>query len=113
RECFTQGVRAMLAADPNDPTQADRYMTAVVGFDAFLPPDLASDDYRLTLLYFSRGKTSEADIHLRAVIQDVIPSALNALRELALAQAASAMTLLRTLMPWMSQKQQAYLGRCY
>jgi hypothetical protein len=30
---FVEGVQSMLAANPQDPTMADRYMTAVVGFD--------------------------------------------------------------------------------
>ena len=108
---FVRGVRAMLADKRDDPTLEDRYIEAVVGFDAFLPPEMANDDYRLTLVYFS-GDYSRGDIKLRAFIQDVIPSTLGALRELAFAQATSAMTLLRTLLP-MSNNQRAYLGRCY
>jgi hypothetical protein len=112
RESFCQGVRAMLTADPHDATQADRYITAVVGFDAFLPPDMASEDYRLTLVYFS-GDYTRGDIHLRACIQDVIPSTLSALRGLALSLAHGATRLLQTLMPLISEKQRAYFGRCY
>ncbi|MGE3808612.1 MAG: hypothetical protein AB7K24_28435, partial [Gemmataceae bacterium] len=112
RECFTDGIRAMLAANPDDPNQADRYMTEVVGFNAFLPPDMAIDDYRLTLVYFS-GDYTRGDIHLRAFIQDVIPSTLGTLRDLARSNVGSAMTLLQTLMPAMTDKQRAYFGRCY
>ncbi len=107
REDFVQGVRGMLAASPKDPTLADRYMTAVTGFDIMLPPEM-TDDYRLTLLYFS-GEVSRGDVHLRAYIQDVIPSTMGSLRDLARAEAKQAMQLLRTLMPKMS----GYLARCY
>ena len=58
---------------------ADRYLTAVTGFDIMLPPDTNDKDYRLTLVYFS-GEVSRGDIHLRAYIQDVIPSTLGRLR---------------------------------
>jgi hypothetical protein len=112
RHEFTRGVRSMLDADPTDPTLADRYLTTVTGFDAMLPPDMATDDYRLTLVYFS-GDYTRGDIHLRAFIQDIIPSTLNTLRELALAEAGQALTLLRKLIPAMSEKQHAYFARCY
>ena len=54
---------------------ADRYLTAVTGFDIMLPPEAEKRDYRLTLAYFS-GEVSRGDVHLRAYIQDVIPSTL-------------------------------------
>ena len=76
---FVQGIRGMLAAHPSDPTMTDRYMTAVTGFDIMLPPGTSDTDYRLTLLYF-HGEVSRGDVHLRAYIQDVIPSTLGCLR---------------------------------
>jgi hypothetical protein len=110
---FARGIRGMLDARPDDPTWADRYMTTVTGFDVVLPPDLSHlDDYRLTLVYFS-GDYSRGDVHLRAFIQDVIPSTLSQLRDLAQSEARTAMALLRVLMPGMSEKRQAYLARCY
>jgi hypothetical protein len=111
RNEFVRGMRGRLAADPNDPTLADRYMTAVTGFETMLPEG-TTDDYRLTLVYYS-GDYTRGDIHLRAFIQDVIPSTLWTLRKLAQSQARTAMALLRLLMPGMSEKQQAYLARCY
>jgi hypothetical protein len=108
---FVRGVRGMLAPSTKDPTQADRYMTAVTGFESILPPG-TTDDYRLTLIYFS-GEVSRGDVHLRAYIQDVIPSTLCVLRDLAREEAKEAMQLLRTLMPKMSEKQMGYLAHCY
>jgi hypothetical protein len=108
---FVAGVRGMLKDKFDDPTMADRYMEAVTGFDFMLPPG-EGDDYRLTLVYFS-GDFSRGDIHLRASIQDVIPSTLRSLRELAFAEAKQSMKLLRALMPGMSQKQEAYFDRCF
>jgi hypothetical protein len=111
REDYVGGVRSMLKADPQDPTMADRYMTAVTGFDIMLPPD-TTDEYRLTLVYFS-GEFSRGDVHLRACIQDVIPSTLTHLRDLARAEGKRSLHLLELVMPGMSEKQSAYLGRCY
>lgn len=108
---FVRGVRGMLDAKPGDPTLADRYMTAVTGFDVMLP-DGTSDDYRLTLVYFS-GEYSRGDVHLRAYIQDVIPSTLSRLRDLGLDEARRAMKLVASLMPSMSEKQRTYMGRCF
>ena len=109
---FTRGLRGMLEAHPDDPTMADRYMTAVTGFDVVLPQELDREDYRLTLVYFS-GDYSRGDVHLQAFIQDVIPTTLGKLRDLASAQARTTLSLLHVLMPAMSEKQQAYLSRCY
>lgn len=108
---FVRGIRGMLDGKPDDPTVADRYMTAVTGFDVLLP-DGTSDDYRLTLVYFS-GEYSRGDVHLRAYIQDVIPSTLSRLRNLALDEAKRALGLIESLMPSMSEKQRGYLGRCF
>ena len=101
----------MLTADPQNPTMTDRYMTAVTGFDIMLPPG-ATDDFRLTLVYFS-GEFNRGDVHLHAYIQDVVPSTLSQLRDLAHTERKRALQLLSVLMPGMSDKQSAYLGRCY
>ncbi len=37
RDDFVRGIRGMLKASRNDPTMADRYLTAVTGFDMMLP----------------------------------------------------------------------------
>jgi len=111
RKNYVEGVRGMLRADPHDPTMTDRYMTAVTGFNIMLPPG-ATEDYRLTLVYFS-GEFSRGDVHLRAYIQDVVPSTLSKLRELARVESKRARQLLQVLMPGMSETQSAYLGRCY
>jgi hypothetical protein len=111
RREFTRGIRAMLDADPDDPTMAGRYMTAVTGFDVMLPDDM-TNDFHLTLVYFS-GDYTRGDVHLRACIQDVIPSTIRTLRDLGQDEARQAIALLRLLMPAMSEKQGAYLARCY
>jgi hypothetical protein len=111
REDFVEGVRGMLKGNINDPMMADRHMTNVIGFDMMLPHD-TSDKYRLTLVYFS-GEFSRGDVHLRAYIQDVIPSTMRALRDISRSESKLAMELLHALMPGMSEKQRAFLLRCY
>lgn len=110
---FTRGIRGMLNARPDDPTWPDRHIATVTGFDVALPPNWSDlKDYRLTLVYFS-GDYTRGDVHLRAFVQDVIPSTLSQLRDLARSEARAAMALLRVLMPAMSEKQTAYFARCY
>jgi hypothetical protein len=109
---FVKGVRGMLAYDPEGSTQADRSIATVTGVEQIVPEEFG-DDYRLTLVYFSKGKTSDADIHLRAFIQDVVPSRLGQLREIARDEAIRSMKLVRTLTPAMSEKQQNWLARRY
>ncbi len=97
----------MLAARPDDPTAAERYMTVVTGFDFMLPAEATDEDeYRLTLVYFS-GEVSRGDVHLRAYIQDVIPTTLSFLRDLARVEVKRTMELLRVLMPKMSESREA------
>jgi hypothetical protein len=112
RHDFVAGVRGMLAAGPADPAQADRYFTAVTGFDTFLPPELEENEYRLTLVYFS-GEYTRGDVKLRAYIQDVIPSVAGHVRTLARAEAKRGVQLARVLSRGLSEKQAAYLARCY
>jgi hypothetical protein len=107
---FVEGVRGLLDLKPTDSKFEDRYIGTVIGFEGMLPPSLDTDDFRLTLVYFS-GKYTRGDIHLRAYIQDVIPSTLKALRDMALKDTKDAMRLLRDLR--MSDKQAAYYGQFY
>jgi hypothetical protein len=109
---LVRGIRGMVNASPHDATWADRYMTAVTGFDVVLPPDMATDDYRLTLVYFS-GNYTRGDIYLRAYIEDVSPSTLSRLRDLGRSEARVALALMRVVQPLLSEKQQAYFARCY
>jgi hypothetical protein len=111
RYAFVKGMRFMVAdRKKDDRTMADRYMTAVTGFDFMLPEDLDQEGYRLTLVYFS-GEFSRGDVHLRAYIQDVIPSTLFRLRRLAHDEAKLAMQLLRAL--GKSEKQIPYHASRY
>jgi predicted transcriptional regulator len=52
-------------------TDSDLHMKVLAGIDRIVPE--LEDKYRLTILYYS-GDLSRGNIHIRAVIEDVIPS---------------------------------------
>jgi len=54
----------------------DLALAAITGFESVLPGDFNSDDYRLTIVYY---QASQADVQLRAVIEDVLPSTVRIL----------------------------------
>lgn len=58
-------------------------LSSITGFESFLPREQESDDYRLTLFYFS-GDPGRKDIHLHTTIEDVIPSTARKLKDLIL-----------------------------
>lgn len=113
RDDFARRLLAMLDTPTPAEPLADQYLTSVTGFDVFLPDELDRDDFRLTLVYFSRGKTSEADIHLRAYIQDVLPSTAGRLKKLVRPCREQMAELMRLLSPKASDERRAYLSTCY
>lgn len=54
-----------------------RNLEAIVGFESALPEELDSDLYRLYIIYYTE---SNADIQLRATIEDVLPSTMGRLQ---------------------------------
>jgi len=50
-----------------------RHLGTVTGFEFLLPDELEEDVHRLTLIYYS-GDPTKGDIHLRATVEDVLPS---------------------------------------
>lgn len=109
---FSSGMRAMLQPPGREGALADRYLDSVLGFDSFLPPEVDRDDYRLTLVYFS-GEPSRGDIHLRAYIQDVIPSTLQRLKDLVRPISREAVRLLQLMNPSAKEGQIGYIQRVY
>ncbi|MEW6574137.1 MAG: hypothetical protein AB1374_10950 [Bacillota bacterium] len=55
----------------------DRALQAITGFESTLPEDFDSDDYRLSMVYYTQAN---AEIHMRAVIEDVLPSTVAAIQ---------------------------------
>lgn len=64
---------------PLRPQSKDRALAAITGIQTTLPEELGSDHYRLSMIYFTEAN---ADIHLRAVVEDVLPSVTAKLQEI-------------------------------
>ncbi|RLB33497.1 MAG: hypothetical protein DRH11_08795 [Deltaproteobacteria bacterium] len=112
RDDFSQKIQAMLRRHPKEGPFLDKYIDTVTGFDVFLPEDIDRTDFRLTLIYF-HGNPGRGDIHLRAFIQDIIPSTLRKLSKIAQKNAETSIELLKALSPNMSEKQAAYYRTMY
>ncbi|MCD6138208.1 MAG: hypothetical protein J7J91_06465 [Deltaproteobacteria bacterium] len=112
RQDFSQKIQAMLRKPPKEGPFLDKYIDTVTGFDLFLPEDIDKAGFRLTLIYF-HGNPGRGDIHLRAFIQDIIPSTLRKLNKIAQKNAEKGVDLLRALAPNVSEKQAAYYRTMY
>ncbi|MFD2671137.1 hypothetical protein [Marinicrinis sediminis] len=63
------------------PSQQDMHLEIVTGLNRRLPPADQLSSYRLTLLYYG-GDLSRGNMHVRAMIEDVVPSVAQALEKL-------------------------------
>jgi len=109
---FFEKAMAMLRSPVKNGSFADQYIDSVTGFDLFLPENADKSDFRLTLIYF-HGDPGRGDIHLRASIQDVIPSTLRKLSKVANMTKEIGVELLKTLSIGPSEKQIAYYRTIY
>lgn len=73
-------LRLMETAADAQSGAGELHLSTVTGLEMMLPPELAKDRYRLQMIYFS-GDPSRGDIHLRAAIEDVMPSAVASVTE--------------------------------
>jgi hypothetical protein len=112
RDEFACRIVAMLNAPLPPEPMADGYLTDVIGFDMMLPEELNRDEFRLTLVYFSSGGKA-ADVHLRAYIQDVLPSTAGRLKKLVRPCREQMTELLRLLLPNASEGRRNYLNPRY
>jgi hypothetical protein len=88
-------------------SRLQKHVDCLVGFNASLPDDVNDDVYRLTLIYY-HGDPGRGDIHLRAVIEDVLPSAVRQLTDQIGRLPERLPDLLRLVLPGCTGKQQAY-----
>lgn len=63
--------RRMLKKDSEKQSNSDLHLKVLAGIDRVVPA--AGDEHRLTVLYYS-GDLSRGNMHIRAVIEDIIPS---------------------------------------
>lgn len=72
--------RARLKAENEQASVSDIQLEFIAGLENIVLPRV-SDDYRLMILYYS-GELSRGNIHIRAVMEDVLPSILSSLQQL-------------------------------
>lgn len=111
REEFAENIASLLKPPAKD-RMLDRYIDSVTGFEYFLPDEVETGDYRLSLIYYS-GDAGKGDIHLRAYIEDVIPSTIKHLKKVAENMADIARQLLQVIFPNASEQQKAYYHSRY
>ena len=58
-----------------------RHLESVAGFEFAVADEFLTDQHRITLVYFS-GQPERGDIHLRAMIEDVLPSVVTQVDEI-------------------------------
>ncbi|NLL52518.1 MAG: hypothetical protein GX248_07440, partial [Peptococcaceae bacterium] len=66
--------RRLLKKEKEKQTESDLQLKVLAGIDRIVPA--MEDSHRLTILYYS-GDLSRGNMHIRAVIEDVIPSVAN------------------------------------
>ncbi|MCL6577445.1 TM1802 family CRISPR-associated protein [Kyrpidia sp.] len=82
RKAFIQKMSKMINQDQAVfESSRDLHLKTLTGLEMWLPDVDESQEYRLMILYYS-GDPSRADIHLRAVIEDVIPSMAKSVNDL-------------------------------
>lgn len=79
REDYLQAMSRIL--EKNEPSPLNLHLDQITGIDAVLPYGFQKELYRLTLVYYT-GDSSRGDIHLRKVIEDVVPSTINQIKEI-------------------------------
>ena len=112
REEFAENIEAMLKPPSRTGSMLDRHIDSVTGFECFLPEKVETDDYRLSLIYYS-GDPGRGDIHLRAYVEDVIPSTVTGLQKVAKHVSDMVIHLLQVLLPEASESQKAYYHTRY
>jgi hypothetical protein len=58
-----------------------RHLKSITGFETRLPEEWENEAFRLTLTYFS-GDPGKLNIHLRAIINDILPATASRLQEI-------------------------------
>ncbi|MEG6615202.1 TM1802 family CRISPR-associated protein [Peptococcaceae bacterium 1198_IL3148] len=78
---FVEGMLSMLTGNETKDDKVNVHLQEITGFELQLPQEISADNYRLTIIYYS-GDTSRGDIHLRATIEEVIPSVAKNLKRI-------------------------------
>ncbi|HHY46857.1 MAG TPA: hypothetical protein GX506_06105 [Firmicutes bacterium] len=108
---FAIGIQRMLTRGERK-NKVDIHLGEITGFETVLPEEFSRDDYRLTLTYYS-GNPDRGDIHLRATVEDVIPSTARSLTDLARFSGDYALEIAKYIYSEVSDRQAAFLRRRY
>jgi hypothetical protein len=73
-------VRSLASMRPHGPHAVERYLDSITGFEARIP-DIKDGTHRLHLYYYS-GDVTRGDVHVRCIMEDVMPSVARTLDRL-------------------------------
>lgn len=108
---FVDGMTHMLEEKPRG-NKIKIHLQEVTGFESSLPEEISADDYRMTIIYYS-GDSSRGDIHLRATIEDVLPSVARELKKIVVDIGEFAVDLAAALYAEVSDKYSVFLRSRY
>ncbi|HHY31470.1 MAG TPA: hypothetical protein GX515_00400 [Firmicutes bacterium] len=112
RDEFVEGITRMLARH-HDARRLDVHLKAITGFEMVLPEEFSREEYRLYLTYFT-GNPSRGDVHLRATIEDVLPSTARQVTKLVSGLGEYAVDIARRLRGKnMDEQQEAFVRHTY
>ncbi len=111
RNDFVAGVISMLG-NGSGRNKVDMHLREITGFETILPAEMAGDNYRMTIIYYS-GDSSRGDIHLRATIEDVLPSVARELTKITGITRQYALQVAESLYNELSDKYKYFLSSRY
>lgn len=109
RREFVDGINWMLSPSRRS-DKLDTHLKEVMGFERILPEELGRDDYRLAVIYYS-GNPNKGDIHIRATIEDVVPSTVTRLIKLSRSLGKYALDVSKWIYTDISEGQEAGIKR--
>ncbi|HHV61468.1 MAG TPA: hypothetical protein GXX51_02365 [Firmicutes bacterium] len=106
-----EDILIMLSQGMSTSGRKTRDIQSVVGFESCIPEDVR-EALRLYIMYYS-GDRSRGDVHLRATMEDILPSRILKLDDLARDTAKLAAELLQELPGSMDEQSFAYVRNRY
>jgi hypothetical protein len=111
RQEFVEAISHMLAR--SDGYGAHMHLSSIAGLEVLIPEELSKDDFRISIMYFS-GNVSQGNIHIRATIEDVLPSTARILTRLVRKVGDESLKIARAVRAGeLSDKESAFLKSRY
>lgn len=111
-EDFAESLFLMMEEKIDKRGKEAAHIKAITGFEACLPEGFDSQDFLMNLIYFS-GDTSRGDIHLRAKIEDILPSTLSRLSDLSREVVDYYEIAAKRIFSKRSDKDASFMRNCY